>query len=58
MREIASLVFGVKEMSELDNAYKKAVIKFVNVQCPRLIEAMERLARNINNMPRTLRVRP
>jgi len=45
-------------MSELDDAYKRAVIKFVEIECPRLIEAMEHLAKAINLMPRTVRLRP
>lgn len=44
-------------MSELDNAFKKAFIKFVNVSCPELIKAMNDLERAIRLMPRSQRIR-
>lgn len=52
-------------MSELENNYKKAFIKYVNVRLPEQIkamnahtEAMKDLARQIRLMPRSVRMRP
>ena len=44
-------------MSELDNAFKKAFIKFVNVECPELRRSMDSLERAIRLMPRSLKMR-
>lgn len=44
-------------MSELENNYKRAFIKYVKL-LPELIEEMKRLSRAINNMPRSVRMRP
>lgn len=45
-------------LSETDIAFKKAFIKFVNVECPKLRESMDRLSRQIHLMPTTVRMRP
>jgi len=42
---------------ELDKAYKQAVIE-ISKMMPRLIEAMDRLSREIRLMPRTVRIHP
>ena len=42
---------------ELDKAYKQAVIE-ISRMMPHLIEAMNRLSREIHLMPRTLRIHP
>ena len=42
---------------ELDKAYKQAVIE-ISRMMPQLIEAMNRLSREIHLMPRALRVHP
>ena len=56
---------GVQTLSELDNNFKRAFIKFVNVDLEKLLRAMDQqtramdnLARQINLMPRTVRMRP
>jgi len=59
-------------LSELDNNFKRAFIKFVEVKLPKLtaelekfnknaprrVQAMENLARQLNLMPRSMRLRP
>lgn len=44
-------------MSELEVAYKKAIVKIAR-DLPQLIEAMNRLSRELRNMPRSVRLRP
>ena len=55
----------MKMMSELDNNYKRAFIKYVEVLLPqqlRIIEehtrAMEQLANAMHLMPTSIRIRP
>lgn len=42
---------------ELDKTYKQAIIE-ISRMIPQLIEAMNRLSREIHLMPRTLRIHP
>jgi len=42
---------------DLERAYKEAVIE-ISKMMPQLIEAMNRLSREIHLMPRTLRIHP
>ena len=66
------IFFGVKTMSELENNFKRAFIKFVEIELPKLIielkafnqnevrrtQGMEELARAIRLMPTSIRMHP